>query len=111
MLAGVTVINRQIRDLARVLNSPTVAGAVDVKSSSADVPISTMVKRSDGSTYVFAVSMRNAPTRGTFTLKGLPSEAKAEVYGEDREAPVRDGAFEDAFAPYDVHIYRIKGSK
>jgi hypothetical protein len=111
MLAGVTEINRQIRELSRVLNSPTVAGAVEVKSSTADVPISTMVKRSGGDTYLFAVGMRNASTRGTFTLKGLPRDAKAEVQGENREVPVRDGTFEDAFAPYDVHIYRIKGSE
>jgi hypothetical protein len=111
MLAAVTEINRQIHDLARVLNSPTIAGALAVKSSSADVPISTMVKRSGGATYVFTVGMRNAPTRGTFTLQGLPGEAKAEVLGEGRTVPVRGGTFEDAFAPYDVHIYRITGAK
>jgi hypothetical protein len=70
-----------------------------------------MVKRLGGDTYVFAVGMRSAPTRGTFTVKGAPKTAKAEVYGEDREVPVRDGSFEDAFAPYDVHIYRINGTE
>jgi hypothetical protein len=111
MLAAITAINRQIRNLARILNSPTIAGGVEVKSSSADVPISTMVKRLGGDTYVFAVGMRGAPTQGTFTVKGAPKTAKAEVYGEDREVPVRDGSFEDAFAPYDVHIYRINGTE
>ena len=111
MLAAVTAINRQIRELAPVLNSPTIAGGAEVKSSPAGVPISVLVKRHDGATYVFTVGMRNAPARGTFTVKGLSGEQKAEVLGEGRTVSVRDGTFEDTFAPYDVHIYRIAGEK
>ena len=46
MLAAVTAINRQIRELAPVLNSPTVANGVTVHSSAAAAPIAAMVKRS-----------------------------------------------------------------
>ena len=70
-----------------------------------------MVKRSGNNTYVFAVAMRNAPTRGTFTLNDPPKAATATVLGEQRQVPVHDGTFEDTFAPYDVHIYKLSGSE
>lgn len=65
-----TAINKQIKDLAPVLNSPTVKDAVTVKSSDENAPIDIMVKRRDGTTYIFAVSMRDAPAKATFELKG-----------------------------------------
>lgn len=106
-LAAVTAINREIRALAPVLNIPTVADGVNVDSSAADVPIAAMVKRRNGSIYVFAVDMRNAPTRGAFTVREV-GKAAAEVIGEGRSVPVRDGRFADDFAPYAVHLYRIR---
>ena len=66
-----------------------------------------MVKRQGGTTYVFAVGMRNAPTRGTFEIKGLTRQAEAEVLGEKRRIPISQGRFEDDFQPYDVHLYAI----
>jgi hypothetical protein len=67
-----------------------------------------MVKRQGGATYVFAAAMRNGKARGEFTLRGLPKAARAaEVLGESRAIPVRDGAFGDDFAPHAVHLYRI----
>jgi hypothetical protein len=108
MLPAVTAINRQIRELAPVLNSPTVSGAIAVKSSAADVPIAAMVKRHGGATYLFTVGMRNAPTTGTFALQGLPPTARATVLGEGRRLTVRHGQFEDRFSAYDVHLYRIR---
>jgi hypothetical protein len=66
-----------------------------------------MVKKQDGSIYVFAVGMREGAARGTFEVKGLTGKAKAEVLGEDRTVDVSDGRFADDFKPYDVHLYRI----
>lgn len=108
MLAAVTAINRQIQQLAPVLNSPTVKDGAIARSSSAQVPIALMVKRHEGATYLFAVGMRNGPTRGTFEVRGLPKEATAEVIGEGRRLAVQEGRFEDDFRPYDVHLYRIR---
>lgn len=107
MLAGVTAINRQIRELAPVLNSPTVADGATVTSSAEAVPIDAMVKRHDGATYVFSVGMRNAPAKGAFTVRGVKN-ATAEVLGENRTIPVRDGKFTDEFQAYDAHLYRIR---
>lgn len=112
MLRAVTAINRQIHDLAPVLNSPSVEGAATVHSSNSKVPIDVMVKRHGGTTYVFAVAMRNAPTRGTFQIKGLGKASEAKVLGEGGSAPrqikVDGGRFEDDFEAFGVHLYAIR---
>ena len=108
MLAAVTKINNQIHELAPVLNSPTVEDAATVESSSEEVPIALMVKKQGGATYVFAVGMRNAPTKGVFEVNGLPKTSTAEVMGEGRTISVEEGRFEDSFESYDVHLYRIQ---
>jgi hypothetical protein len=108
MLAGVTEINRQIHDLAPVLNSPSLPDAATAASSSEDVPIDTMVKRHDGATYVFAVAMRDGPAEGAFEVEGLEGETTVEVLGEDRTIEANDGRFTDGFGGYEVHLYRVR---
>jgi len=105
MLSAVTAINNQIHELAPILNTPSVGNLVTVKSSDLDVPIAVMTKQYAGATYVFAVGMRNAPTKVIFEIKGF---SNAQVIGEDRAIKINDGKFEDEFKAYDVHIYRIK---
>lgn len=107
MLAAVSAINHQIHDLVPVLNSPDVTGVASVRSASAGVPIDILTKQQGKTTYVFAVAMRNAPTRGTFEIKGSSREATAGVLGEKRRIPISKGRFEDDFQPYDVHLYTI----
>lgn len=108
MLAEVSRINKQIQELAPVLNSPAINDAVEVFSLNPDVPVHTMVKRYEGATYLFAVGMRNAPTTAVFQLRNFSGKAKVEVIGENREIPMQKGRFQDDFRPYDVHIYRIR---
>jgi hypothetical protein len=108
LLRAVTAINRQITELAPVLNSPTAADAVQVSSSDQQVPVAAMLKRHEGATYLFAVAMRNGDTTATFALKGLIGEKKVEVLGEDRSLTARGGAFSDAFQAWAVHCYRIR---
>ena len=108
MLAAVTQINRQIHELAPVLNSPTVNGLVEVTSTNPDVPVHFMVKRYGKDLYIFAVGMRNGPTRAIFRVSEMAKKATAEVVGENRRIPIVNGRFEDDFEPYDVHIYRIR---
>jgi hypothetical protein len=111
MLAAVTAINRQIRDLAPVLNSPTVPDGATVRASASEVPIDLMVKKMPEAVYLFAVGMRNKPAKGSFHVRGLPAEATARVLGEDREVAIRDGQFADDFPAYGVHLYRITAGR
>lgn len=112
MLSAVTILNRQIQELAPVLNSPSLRDVGTVRSSNPQVPIDMMVKQHGDTTYVFAVAMRNAPTRGTFEFKGLGETRTAEVLGEGESSPRRiklsQGRFEDDFEAFGVHLYAIR---
>ncbi|MGO8703828.1 MAG: beta-galactosidase [Candidatus Brocadiia bacterium] len=108
MLAAVTAINKQVRELAPALNSPTVKDALKVDSSNKGVPVAAMVKKHGGATYVFAVAMKPGATDAGFTLEGLPAGAQVEVIGENRKIEPAGGEFKDRFGDWDVHLYRIK---
>ena len=107
MLAAVTAINKQITDLAPVLNGPHVPDVASVHSSQPDVPIDLTVRRYGDTIYVFAVAMRNAPIRGRFEIKSQSPRSTADVIGEHRRIAIKEGRFEDEFQPYDVHLYAI----
>jgi hypothetical protein len=107
MLAAATSLNRQIAELAPVLNSPTIRDAVSVRSENADLPIAVMVKQDKGALYLFAVGMRDGATTATFTLGGTKEEKRIEVLGENRTRTAKDGVFTDHFGPWDVHLYRM----
>jgi hypothetical protein len=105
MLAAVTEINRQIRELAPVLNSSDVSGLVKVDSSNAQVPIDTMIKRQGNDVYIFAVAMRNEGSEGSFSVPGMSGEI--QVIGEHRPIKADGGTFKDHFKGYEAHIYRV----
>jgi hypothetical protein len=109
MLVGVTAINKQIRELASVLNSSTVTDAVTVESSLPEVPIEALVKRHNSHLYIFTAAMRPGTTTATFNITEPPG-ARLEVLGENRTLPIYDGKFTDTFQPWDVHLYRIAGN-
>jgi hypothetical protein len=108
MLAAVTAINRQIAELAPVLNSPSVANDVTVESSVKDVPVEALVKRHDGALYVFAVAMRGGKTATRFKIASREAAAKVEVLGENRSLELKDNEFHDDFEPWAVHLYRLR---
>jgi hypothetical protein len=108
MLKTVTRINKQIQELAPVLNSATVEDVATVRSNNEQVAIATMIKQHGDSTYIFAVAMTEGKTRGSFTVKGLSREKNVEVLGENRRIEVRNGTFEDDFGVWDVHLYRLR---
>jgi hypothetical protein len=108
MLAEVTAINRQITELAPVLNSPTFEGPAGAPSLDNPSPVATMIKKYGGATYLFAVEMTGKETIATFTIPALKGQRAAEVLGENRSLVSNDGVFKDRFAAWDVHLYRIK---
>ncbi len=106
MARAVAAINRQVIDLAPVLNSPDVEGVASVQSSEGAVPIDFMVKRQAGAVYLFTAAMREGATSATFTMPGL-GDARVEVLGEGRTIDAVAGKWEDRFQVYQVHLYRI----
>jgi hypothetical protein len=108
MLAAVTATNKQIRELAPALNSPTAKDGAAVESANKDVPVTVMVKKHGGATYVFAVAMKSGTTEATFAAAGLGGAAEVEVLGEDRKLQAAGGKFQDSFRDWDVHLYRMK---
>lgn len=108
MLAAVTKINRQIADLASVLNRPSLTNAISVVSSDEAVPIAALAKSTEKFTYVFASAMRDGNATATFRLAPGQKATRVRVIDEARTIPIRDGSFEDRFASWDVHLYQIE---
>ncbi len=109
MLAVVTGINKQISELAPVLNSPTIDGDVTVSSDNKDVPVAVMTRKYKGERYLFAVGMRDGITKAKFTIPALESSRAIKVLGENRTILSKDGVFSDSFEAWDVHLYRVEG--
>src|SRR5205823_503228 len=103
-------VNRQIHELAQVLNSPDVRDGASVASSEERIPIAFVVKRHAGKTYLFAVAMREGGATARFTLPGA-GDSRVEAVGEDRTIDAVDGKWEDRFMGYQVHLYRIGSSR
>jgi hypothetical protein len=106
LVQALTTINAQVRSLAPVLNSPTVANGVQTSFSLATTPLDAMVKRYNGDTYIFAVAMRNTPGTGTFSGLGT-TNGTVEAIGENRKITMTNGRFQDNFNGYGVHLYKL----
>ncbi len=107
MTTRVSAINAQIKSLAPVLNTQSVANGATTTTSNSTVPVDTMLKRYGGSTYLFAVGMQPESTTATFVLRGLSGTRTVEVVGEGRSLSAIDGVLKDSFAAHTVHIYRV----
>jgi hypothetical protein len=107
MVAAIKQVNQQIHELAPVLNGPAIQKGVQIESAVAAVPVEATVRRHKGATYVFAVAMRDGTTTATFRVASLTGRATAQVLGENRQIAVSDGAFQDTFRPWEVHLYQI----
>jgi hypothetical protein len=115
MLAGVTSINRQIQELAPVLNSPSVTNGVIVTAQgettgtlTASPAVASMCKQRGGSVYLFTVNMTDQPVRASFALTQAPADTTVQLLDESRRLPLHQGAFSDEFKPYQVHLYRYR---
>jgi hypothetical protein len=106
MMAALTSIDAQVKALAPAINSPARLEAA-AWPADANVPVDCLAKRQGGAAYVFAAGMRPERTKAKVVVQGLPAQAKVEVLGEKRELSAKDGAFEDEFGPFEVHLYRI----
>jgi hypothetical protein len=100
----VTRTNQLITSLAPVLKSPSVSSTISVNSQ---IPIATMVKVYRDTTYIFAAAMQNSPSTVRITTDN-GHHTNARVIGEARSVTITQGAFEDQFEGYGVHLYQIQ---
>jgi hypothetical protein len=118
MAKAVGAINRQIQELAPVINSPVLqnAAAVTARPSAVATDMAKLLG-SEGialtamkyrrATYLFAVRMENSPAKATFEVAGMSGAMTVRVIGENRSIAMQDGRFEDEFGPAAVHLYQV----
>jgi hypothetical protein len=102
-----TAINRLIRELAPVLNRPSVINGVAVRVSGVGNRVDVMLKRQADATYIFAVEMNGRATTATFELTRFSPAATAQVLEENRTIEVASGAFTDELPAYGARVYRV----
>jgi hypothetical protein len=73
-----------------------------------DNDVEFLVREVKDELFILAARREGQTTKVRFT--GLPASEEAVVvlYEEPRKVQIKDGGFEDWFAPHDVHVYRIK---
>jgi hypothetical protein len=107
MLAAVSSLNRQITELAPVLNEAPILGEVTIQAVPSSGSVEATLKRHAGVEYIFAAETRGQATDAEFHLKD-GKDHKVEVLGEGRTLAVGEGRFKDNFGPWDVHLYRVQ---
>lgn len=100
-------INTQITSLAEVLNTQSVANGFTLVTDHGEASVDAMLKRHGGDTYLFATAIKPGTTNATFSLTHFPGNTSVEVVGENRSLESLNGVFQDTFANYAVHIYKI----
>jgi hypothetical protein len=67
-------------------------------------PISFLLKEHNSVRYLLSVNTTLAKVKARFCISG----DTAKVQREGRVLPIRDGAFDDEWDPFDVHVYEIR---
>jgi len=110
MNPAVTAIDAQIKSLAPVLNSATLASGTVTTGTGASVHLDFMAKTMGTDGYVFAVADQASNGMAMFRDPNMTSaEGTVEVIGENRTLPLVDGVFRDNFGASGVHLYRVIG--
>jgi hypothetical protein len=99
----------QMTRLAPAVLGPDYAGKIEKKESAAGGRVDLLARQIEGddqAVYVFAVNLKEAADKVTFTADFAPK--KVEVVDEKRTVAVEGKSFTDAFEPLAVHIYRLE---
>jgi hypothetical protein len=104
-------LNEKITQLAPVINSPSIEGAVTYEKRPFGQAIDFMVKKYKDAYYIFAAEKYGERFSASFKINDSIIKGKTiEVLSEDRTIQIRQGRFTDTFLQkggYDVHIYKI----
>ncbi len=97
-------INQELLSLNDVIFSLEDAPAVAINSSS----VISMTRRLGDSLYVISVNVEDRPIDTAVMIPdSLKTKGAAEVLFEGRSVDVKDGRFNDRYAPHQRHVYKI----
>jgi hypothetical protein len=106
LVKAVSTINAELNSLAPIINAPDGTLGIHGLGPGAGA-IDTMARRYKGAMYLFTICMRAAACgRISFVLPEV-GRASAQVIDENRTLNVANGIFDDDFAGYGVHLYRV----
>lgn len=106
LLKAFTEVNRQVAELAPALNTGQTL-QVSVKTKSETAPVAALAKKHGENIYLFAVGMSGQQADASIQIEGLAGDYDAEPLNERRRLTVKDGVCDDAFKPYEVHLYKL----
>jgi len=107
----VSAVNAAVASYAAVLATPSIAGATALSSGA--VPVTLLVKKHGGSTYVFAMGDGNAANylgqavNAQISVPGAVAGSVVQVLGEGRSITLGGSGFSDHFNAYELHIYKF----
>ena len=108
-LAGISLEFRALYDMYCTLPVPQTQTVAVISGPAKDAigfdSVNTLLKRHDGKAYLIVCNSAMADVKARFTVPGAKS---VKEYFEKREFNVADGAFEDAFGGFGVHVYVIE---
>ncbi len=108
LLEAMTSLNHQIRELAPVLNSPTVNDAIEIPRSSEKTPIEVMCKRHDGSLYLFIANMSSVQATAEMRLKqDVATNAQIDPIADSSPISLKDATLEIDLQGYGIGLYRV----
>lgn len=108
LLPAVTALNRQILELAPVLNSPTIDDAVVVEAEQPDSPLAVMCKRHGGSLYLFVANLAAEPQAARLRLlQPLSPAARAEPLEGGQAIAITDSRTPIELGGYGIGLYRV----
>jgi len=102
---------RELGELAPVLASPTISSNFSMEYEemgySIDSGIEILVKEHNGIMYMLAANTSVGPAKVTFSSLPFSANSLAVLF-EDRDLEISDDSFQDAFKPYEVHVYKVR---
>jgi hypothetical protein len=105
LLKAITQVNKQITDLAPVLNSAD-SLAVTITTKPENAPVAALAKKHGHDLYLFAVGMSPQETQAEFKLN-VPGQYDIEVLDESRRFEKTAATISDKFDGYQTHLYKL----
>lgn len=111
LLDAVTAINRQVIELAPVLNSPDITDAIVFDSPQQETSIQLLIKRYQGAIYLLASN--ESPTAATAMLQiavPLADGAQLKPIADESPLEIRDSKIRLEIPGYGIGLYRLDES-